>query len=168
MSHIKDNLDQTSLVKSCQLTRRIDNNAMIDGYNLYQQYFILSKDGEWTSISQGLNTNNRRARRRYHWHSPTVKSFTNSPHTGIVGKKGKPVINLDSKANKVRKNMLEIVKKPEIMLKECRKITLPDQYDIKEKDLNIKRLGAVMHMAYNKGIDDFGRSNYVKRNRPKH
>ena len=155
VSH-KHNLDQTSLVKSCQLTRRIDNNAMIDGYNLYQQYFILSKDGEWTSISQGLNTNNRRAR-RYHWHSPTVKSFTNSPHTGIVGKKGKPVINLvDSKANKVRKNMLEIIKeKPEIMLKECRKITLPDQHDIKEKDLNIKRLGAVMHMAYNKGIDDF-------------
>ena len=101
-----NSLDGNKLAKSCELTRRIDNNAMIDGYNLYQQYFILSKDGEWTSISQGLNTNNRRAR-RYHWHSPTVKSFTNNPHSGIVGEKGKPIINLvDSKANKVRSNMI--------------------------------------------------------------
>ena len=56
------------------MTRRVDNNAVQDGYNLYQQYFILSDEGEWTAISQGMNTSNRRAR-RYHWHSPTVRSF---------------------------------------------------------------------------------------------
>ena len=48
------------LVHSCQLTRKVDNNAIQDGYNLYQQYFILSDQGEWTAISQGMNTNNRR------------------------------------------------------------------------------------------------------------
>ncbi len=149
-------LDGNKLAKSCEMTRRIDNNAMIDGYNLYQQYFILSNKGEWTSISQGLNTSTRRAR-RYHWHSPTVKSFTNNPHAGIVGDKGKPIINLvDSKADKVRNNMMEILQEnPEKMIKECRKIKLPDQHDIKDNDVNLNRLGSVMHMAYNKGIDDF-------------
>ena len=149
-------LNGNELAKSCEMTRRIDNNAMIDGYNLYQQYFILSKDGEWTSISQGLNTKNRRAR-RYHWHSPTVKSFTSNPHTGIVGEKGKPIINLvDSKADKVRNNMVELCQEhPDKIMKECKKITLPDQHDIQNKDVNLKRLGSVMHMAYNNGIDDF-------------
>jgi Uncharacterized conserved protein len=49
----KHSLDGDGLVKACQLTRRVDNNAVQDGYNLYQQYFILSDEGEWTSITQG-------------------------------------------------------------------------------------------------------------------
>ena len=48
-------LPGTELAKSARLTSRIDNNAIQDGFNLYQQYFILSDEGEWTAISQGLN-----------------------------------------------------------------------------------------------------------------
>ena len=77
-------LPGTDLAKSARLTRRIDNNAIQDGFDLYQQYFLLSDEGEWTAISQGMNKSNRRAR-RYHWHSPTVRSFGESPHTGIAG-----------------------------------------------------------------------------------
>ena len=51
------------LVKACELTRRVDNNAIQDGYNLYQQYFIVSDEGEWTGITQGMNKWSRRARR---------------------------------------------------------------------------------------------------------
>ena len=76
-------LPGTELARSARLTGRIDNNAVQDGFNLYQQYFILSDEGEWTSISQGMNRDTRRAR-RYHWHSPTVRSFGDSPHTGIL------------------------------------------------------------------------------------
>ena len=94
------------LVHSCQLTRKVDNNAIQDGYNLYQQYFILSDQGEWTAISQGMNTNNRRAR-RYHWHSPTVRSFVDDPHKGIVGTKAGKVLNLaDKRADFARKNIV--------------------------------------------------------------
>ena len=71
-------------MRSSELTRRVDNNAIMDGYSLYQNYFILSDDGDWTGITQGMNTSNRRAR-RYHWHSPNVKSFVSEPHVGIVG-----------------------------------------------------------------------------------
>ena len=45
-------LPGTELARSARLTGRIDNNAVQDGFNLYQQYFILSDEGEWTSISQ--------------------------------------------------------------------------------------------------------------------
>ena len=149
-------LEGNELVKSCYLTRKIDNNAIMDGYNLYQQYFILTDEGEWTNISQGMNTKTRRAR-RYHWHSPTVRSFVDDPHTGIVGKKGKPIINLvDIRANNVRNNIINLThEKPMKVLNECKKISLPNRHDVRESDVNMKRLGAVLEMAYNNGIDNF-------------
>ena len=149
-------LEGNELVKSCYLTRKIDNNAIMDGYNLYQQYFILTDEGEWTNISQGMNTKTRRAR-RYHWHSPTVRSFVDDPHTGIVGKKGKPIINLvDSRADNVRNNIINLTdEKPMKILNECKKMSLPNRHDVRESDVNMKRLGAVLEMAYNNGIDNF-------------
>ena len=143
-------LKGNELVKSCYLTRKIDNNAIMDGYNLYQQYFILTDEGEWTNISQGMNTKTRRAR-RYHWHSPTVRSFVDDPHTGIVGKKGKPIINLvDSRADNVRNNIINLThEKPMKVLNECKKMSLPNRHDVRESDVNMKRLGAVLEMAYN-------------------
>ena len=152
----KHSLNGDELVKSSQLTRRVDNNAVQDGYNLYQQYFILSDEGEWTSITQGMNTNTRRAR-RYHWHSPSVRSFVDTPHTGIVGKKGKPVLNLtDSKADMLRTNMVGLTKeKPADVLDTYRGIAMPNRHDVREKDVNMTRLGSVLNMAYNRDIDNF-------------
>ena len=152
----KHSLNGDELVKSSQLTRRVDNNAVQDGYNLYQQYFILSDEGEWTSITQGMNTNTRRAR-RYHWHSPSVRSFVDTPHTGIVGKKGNPVLNLtDSKADMLRTNMVGLTKeKPADVLDTYRGITMPNRHDVREKDVNMTRLGSVLNMAYNRDIDNF-------------
>jgi len=53
------------LVKSSRMARRIDGHAIQDGFDLSQQYFLLSDEGEWTSLQQRMNTGNRRAR-RYH------------------------------------------------------------------------------------------------------
>ena len=149
-------LKGNELVKASQLTRRVDNNAIQDGYNLYQQYFILSDEGEWTGINQGMNTRTRRAR-RYHWHSPTVRSFVSDPHVGIVGERGAPILNLaDSRADLARTNIVGLTKeKPSEVLDVYRNISLPDRHDIREKDLNLNRLGAVLHMAYTNEIDNF-------------
>tara|TARA_Y100000591_G_scaffold81953_1_gene69015 strand:- start:2448 stop:3692 length:1245 start_codon:yes stop_codon:yes gene_type:complete len=149
-------LKRNELVQSCKMTRRVDNNAVQDGYNLYQQYFILSDEGEWTAISQGMNTKNRRAR-RYHWHSPTVRSFVSNPHTGIVGKKEPAFLNLtDLKAKRLRDNMVELVKSGGKDIMEVnKKVSLPDRHDIRQSDVNLKRLGAVLQLAYNREIDNF-------------
>ena len=61
----KHSLPGKELAKSSRMTRRIDNNAVQDGFDLYQQYFIISDEGEWTAITQGMNKGSRRAR-RYH------------------------------------------------------------------------------------------------------
>ena len=38
-------LDGKQLVKSARMTGRIDNNAVQDGFDLYQQYFLLTDEG---------------------------------------------------------------------------------------------------------------------------
>ena len=152
----KHSLNGDELAKSSQLTRRVDNNAVQDGYNLYQQYFIVSDEGEWTSITQGMDRNYRRAR-RYHWHSPTVRSFVDAPHTGIVGEKGAPVLNLtDKKADMLRTNIVGLTKeKPTEVLDTYRGIVMPNRHDVREEDVNMTRLGSVLNMAYNRDIDNF-------------
>jgi len=152
----KHGLKGDELVKSCQLTRRVDNNAVQDGYNLYQQYFILSDQGDWTAISQGMNTSTRRAR-RYHWHSPSVRSFVDDPHKGITGERGGKILNLaDSRADFARTNIVGLTKeKPQEILDLYKGISLPNRHDVRESDVNMKRLGSVLNMAYEQGVDNF-------------
>ena len=144
------------LVHACNLTRRIDNNAVQDGYGLYQQYFILSDEGEWTSISQGMNRQTRRAR-RYHWHSPTVRSFVEQPHTGIVGVENQQVLNLvDQDAGNLRNHMVALTQdRPKEVIEAIRSLDLPDRHDVQKSDVNLARLGSVLNLAYNRDIEQF-------------
>ena len=129
---------------------------MQDGYGLYQQYFILSDEGEWTSISQGMNRETRRAR-RYHWHSPTVRSFVEKPHTGIVGIEKQDVLNLvDEGAGDLRNHMVELTKdRPQEVMEALRSLDLPDRHDVQKGDVNLSRLGSVLNLAYNRDIEKF-------------
>ena len=152
----KHGLPGHDLVKACRLAGRVDNNAVQDGFGLYQQYFILSDEGEWTSISQGMNKTNRRAR-RYHWHSPTVRSFTDSPHTGIVGIENQKVLNLvDGEANRLRDNMVALTQEsPRHVIDAIRSQELPDRHDVRKDDVNLTRLGSVLNLAYNRDVENF-------------
>ena len=152
----KHGLPGHDLVKACRLAGRVDNNAVQDGFGLYQQYFILSDEGEWTSISQGMNKTNRRAR-RYHWHSPTVRSFTDSPHTGIVGIENQKVLNLvDGEASSLRDNMVALTQEsPRHVIDAIRSQELPDRHDVRKGDVNLTRLGSVLNLAYNRDVENF-------------
>ena len=151
----KHNLDDKALVKSARLCGRIDNNAIQDGFNLYQQYCLLDKDGKWTAITQGMNKSNRRAR-RYHWHSDAVKSFT-SPHTGIVGIEDQSILNLvDENAQDLQNNMVKLTKtRPNEVIKAYQEANLPDRHDVRKEDVNLARLGSVLDLAYNRDIEKF-------------
>src|SRR5690606_29240052 len=80
----KTGLPGEQLIRASRLSARVDNNAIQDGFQLYLHSFVLSDEGEWAVIQQGMNTGNKMAR-RYHWHSPGVQSFTEEPHNFIYG-----------------------------------------------------------------------------------
>lgn len=90
-------LDGDSLVKASRLCAKVDGTAVQDGFQLYQHNFILSDEGDWTVVQQGMNTQARTAR-RYHWCSESLKSFVEEPHTGVTGENRGLLLNLTDKA----------------------------------------------------------------------
>ncbi|WP_216841075.1 DUF763 domain-containing protein [Acidobacterium sp. S8] len=153
---MKAGLDGDELARTSRLTARVDNNAIADGFQLYLHSFVITKSGEWVVVQQGMNPHNRIAR-RYHWHSVTVRDFVSDPHTASVGKPQGEIRNLvDARAEKARDTLLAITKQPlEDALRDIRNLSMPMRHDVRAKDVDLKRLGAVLAVAYEKDLRDF-------------
>ena len=148
--------DADALVRTRRLTARIDNNAIGDGFQIYLHSFVLSSKGEWAVVQQGLNDANGMAR-RYHWHSASVRDFVNEPHTAIVGESQGTIMNLvDARADRAQTALLEIANDhPEKTLSEARHLRLPSHHEVRAKNVDLKRLGAVLAVAHERGLRDF-------------
>jgi hypothetical protein len=149
-------LNGESLVRSSRLAARVDNNAIADGFQLYLHGFIVAANGEWTIVQQGMNGTSGMAR-RYHWHSASTKSFVNEPHTGIVGDHQGTIMNLVSAtAAPAQLALLEVVRsQPETTLRNIRKLTMPIHHEVRASNVDLKRLGAVLAVAYEREFQDF-------------
>jgi hypothetical protein len=160
--------DGPALVRTSRLTARVDNNAIADGFQIYLHSFVLAANGEWTVVQQGLNDRNGMAR-RYHWHSASVQDFVAQPHTGIVGEPQGTIMNLvDAQAKPAQAAMLGITREhPEKTLREARQLAgsadilsarhlhLPAHHDVRAANVDLKRLGAVLAVAYERDLHDF-------------
>ncbi len=149
-------LNGESLVRSSRLSAKIDNTAIQDGYQIYLHSFIVSEKGNWSVVQQGMNGPAGMAR-RYHWHSPDLKSFIEEPHTSVVGENMGPILNLtDPKARATKNGILQIThESPEKMIDEIRLMVLPTHHDITYRDVDLKRLGAVLAIAYDRKFQNF-------------
>ncbi|HEX6283819.1 MAG TPA: DUF763 domain-containing protein, partial [Pyrinomonadaceae bacterium] len=148
--------DADALVRTSRLTARIDNNAIADGFQIYLHNFVVTSSGEWAVVQQGLNDKTGMAR-RYHWHSSSVRDFVNEPHTGIVGENQGVIMNLvDAKAQPAQSALLEIAhERPEKVLQAARHLKLPAHHEVRPKDVDLKRLGSVLAVAYERDLHDF-------------
>lgn len=105
---MKEGLNGIELVNNSKLCAKVDNNAIQDGFQLYQHNFIVTKTGNWAVVQQGMNASSKTAR-RYHWCSASLPSFIENPHTGVVGENRGKILNLtDEKADSTRNSILEI------------------------------------------------------------
>jgi hypothetical protein len=149
-------LDGEALVRHSRLTARVDNNAIADGFQIYLHNFVVTRDGEWAVVQQGMNERSGMAR-RYHWHSTAVRSFTEAPHTAIVGEPQGTIVNLvDAQAGQAQSAMLAMVREnPEVTLAEARKLTMPRHHDVRAENVDLKRLGATLALAYEREFADF-------------
>lgn len=152
----KTGLDGKALVRSSRLTAKIDNTAIQDGFQIYLHSFIISDTGEWSVVQQGMNGPVGMAR-RYHWHSRGVRSFVEEPHTSIVGENMGKILNLtDLKADGTRQGILDITREsPVKMIDEMRLMVLPSRHDVTYREVDLKRLGAVLAIAYERNFKDF-------------
>jgi len=152
----KRGLNGDELVRTSRLTARVDNNAIADGFQIYLHTFVVSATGEWAVVQQGMNEGAGLAR-RYHWHSAAVRDFTLEPHTAIVGDPQGEIVNLvDAHARPAQDAMLEIVReRPETTLAEVRRLVMPRHHDVRAENVDAKRLGAVLAVAYEREFRDF-------------
>lgn len=148
--------DGDALVRTSRLVARVDNNAIADGFQIYLHSFVVTADGEWAVVQQGLNDDSGLAR-RYHWHSAQVQDFVADPHTGIVGENRGVIMNLvDAQAGPVQTALLDIAHEtPEKTMRTARYLRMPDNHKVFARDVDLKRLGAVLAVAYERDLHDF-------------
>jgi hypothetical protein len=158
-------LDGDALVRTSRLAAKVDNNAIADGFQIYLHGFFLTREGEWSIVQQGMNEASRLAR-RYHWHSATVRDFTCEPHTAIVGEPAfaggyggqAPLVQnlVDERAKPAQDALLTIASdSPQRTLSEVMKMRLPSHHDVRAKDVDLKRLGAVLAVSHERKLRDF-------------
>jgi uncharacterized protein len=151
----KTGLNGADLVKTSRLTAKVDNNAIQDGFQVYLHTFVVTNEGEWSVIQQGMNGESGMAR-RYHWHSPQVRSFVEEPHSFIYGANQGQILNLtDKDAGSTKKGLLSLVQEePVRMLSEIRKIVMPSHHDVRAEDVDVKRLGTILALAHERQVND--------------
>ena len=65
-----------------RMAAKVDNSLVQDGYSLYHHTFIFDEHGEWIVIQQGINEEERNAR-RYHW-PPEHQDLIEEPQSAIL------------------------------------------------------------------------------------
>lgn len=154
----KTGMNGTELARYSKLSAKVDNTAVQDGFQLYLHNFIVSADGDWTVIQQGMEGEKGLAR-RYHWHSGGLDSFTEEPHAAVCGDNQGLILNLTAKdAADTKRAIAEISQEnPVKILQEVPYMKLPTYCDVRAQDVDLKRLGSILYLAQEqeaKGFED--------------
>ncbi len=175
-------LDAGPLIHASKLVAKVDNAAVQDGYQLYLHGFIVTQEGRWCVVQQGMNEQRREAR-RYHWLSEQLESFLDSPHSAIEGPNRGSIVNLaDRRAQRNREVGLELVRAgPDRTISVLKRLNasgntaldlfedadrradheplphlqMPARHDVRASDVVLKRLHGVLAAAADRGPKDF-------------
>jgi uncharacterized protein len=149
-------LDGLALARSSRLAAKVDNTAVQDGFQIYMHYFVVSDRGDWSVIQQGMQGQTSQAR-RYHWHSASLKSFVEEPHTAICGDFQGEILNLvDKQAQPTQQGILSLTQEqPDRLLREIRHLVMPSYKNIKAQDVDLKRLGSILWLAQEQSTRQF-------------
>src|ERR1700693_2155738 len=101
--------DGAALATASRLVAKVDSAAVQDGFALYLHGFIVTDEGHWVVVQQGMNGERRQARGA-HWLSEGRTSFVAGPHAAIEGVEQGVIVNLtDRRAEASRRGQLDIL-----------------------------------------------------------
>jgi hypothetical protein len=170
--------DGSALAQASRLVAKVDSAAVQDGFDLYLHGFIVTDDGKWAVVQQGMNGERRQAR-RYHWLSEELKSFVDEPHTAIDGPEQGRIVNLtDRRADASRRAQIEVlgslgpdgvarrflaleaqepqaaqpIVSPQPLLPH---LIMPEHHEVRSSDVVLRRLHGSLAAAANRGPADF-------------
>jgi hypothetical protein len=167
--------DGAALATANRLVAKVDSAAVQDGFQLYLHGFIVTDDGHWVVVQQGMNGELKQAR-RYHWLSEGMTSFVDEPHVAIEGHGQGEIVNLtDHRAEPSRQRQLDLLGElgPDGITHELAKIIasdaahesgeqpglphleMPAHHDVRASDIVAKRLYGNLAAAADRGSTDF-------------
>jgi len=167
-------IDGAALAQTSRLVAKVDSAAVQDGFDLYLHSFIVTDDGRWVVVQQGMNGTRRQAR-RYHWLSEGLESFIDAPHAAIEGRQQGRIVNLaDRRAAQSRDVQLGLLADvgPSGIARELARIegnsvaapaaepllphlVMPEHHDVRAEDIVGRRLHAAFAAAADRGPADF-------------
>ncbi|MDQ0562431.1 hypothetical protein QO004_004236 [Rhizobium mesoamericanum] len=169
-------IDGSALANVSRLIAKVDSAAVQDGFDLYLHGFIVTSDGQWVVVQQGMNPERRQAR-RYHWLSEGLENFLDSPHSAIEGRSQGNIINLaDRRADRSRSGQLDLLatldpgriareavaldRPTAVVPHPCDEpllphLIMPEHHDVRESDVRMKRLYANLAAAADRGPTDY-------------
>ena len=148
-----------SLVHASKVSAKVDSAAVQDGYDLYHHTFVFTPEGEWCVVQQGMNDGNGMAR-RYHWHSPAVRDYVDEPHAAVCCDTRQASLNLvAAESAAVRERSAALAReRPEVTLEalgHLPTLELPRRHDVRNIDVDPKRLAQVLLRTYEEAPKDF-------------
>ena len=170
--------DGSALANVSRLVAKVDSAAVQDGFDLYLHGFVVTNNGQWVIIQQGMNGDRKQAR-RYHWLSEGLKSFVEEPHSAIVGVGQGEIVNLtDRRAEASRRSQLGVLQSlgPDGIARELSAnaipagkaaapgppqqlclphLSMPAHHDVRSSDVLSPRLHASLAAAADRGPADF-------------
>jgi hypothetical protein len=165
--------DGGALATASRLVAKVDSAAVQDGFDLYLHGFIVTDDGHWVVVQQGMNSDARQAR-RYHWLSEGLSSFVEEPHAAIDGTNQGIIVNLtDRRADASRRMQVDILTGlgPDRIARELSALraqgtgpasqlalphlVMPAHHDVRAEDVHVRRLHGNLAAAAERGPRDF-------------
>src|SRR4051812_42750666 len=166
--------DGSALATTSRLVAKVDSAAVQDGFDLYLHGFIVTDDGSWVIVQQGMNGARKQAR-RYHWLSEGLQSFVDDPHAAIEGEGKGEIINLaDRRAHGSRNAQLDLLASlgPDGIARELGKLEgrpcpiadaqlllphliMPAHHEVRASDVIVRRLHGSLAAAADRGPKDF-------------
>ncbi len=161
--------DGDELATVSRLVAKVDSAAVQDGFDLYLHGFVVTDEGRWVVVQQGMNGERKQAR-RYHWLSEGLKSFVDEPHAAIEGPSQGNIINLtDRRAENSRRKQIELLATlgPDGIARKVAglvppnqqqpsqptlpHLTLPAHHDVRAEDVHLRRLHGNLAAAAERG-----------------
>jgi hypothetical protein len=155
-------VDPSRLVYASRMSAKVDNSALQDGYQLYHHVFFYTGDGSWSVVQQGMNEQNRYAR-RYHWLGDSVADFTCEPHSGICSQTTGRTLNLvAAESGQARDTISHIAReeRPDSVLstlKKLKTLDLPARHQVELADIHPDRMAKIFLSTYERQPENFER-----------
>ncbi|MBX4186693.1 MAG: DUF763 domain-containing protein [Candidatus Doudnabacteria bacterium] len=168
-------VDSERLVYNSKMTAKVDSALVQDGFQIYHHTFFFSRNGMWAVVQQGMNKENRTAR-RYHWFSEHVDDLIVEPHAGIVSDRLGQKIDLNMTAKGIDKNRnlaIDLVnsgyetamKDIQLLRRHYAKFTKMVKFKHKENEYTLMNMAPVEFGPFDLPVadEDFSRSKYLEK-----